>query len=714
MAETFTIYVTRIKEFLKQNEKTSVPYKTLYSKVKGKKGSAADFKKAITSLKDSGEIFETKKGFKLCNMDGKFKAVVSRINKTFGFVKDADGKEIFVPGKFLMGALPNDDVLCEFIESRGELPEAKVIRILSENTSEVTGTIEKDGKTLCLRPDSITKELLIISEFDVPAKEGDKVLAQIIRHGERHSDHRARVIAVFGDSTCAVASAMAILHMNAAPTDFPSYVIDEARNAEHKGIPESEFKARLDLRDEIIFTIDGADTKDIDDAISVKKLSNGWELGVHIADVSFYVKPDTELDRDAFNRGTSIYYANKVIPMLPKELSNGICSLNPDVDRLAFSCIMQLDEDGKLNKYKFSKSIIKSRVKGVYTEINEILAAKENKTEVPSELAEKYDGLLDTIANMNVLASILTANKLRRGAPQIATSECKLIINENDVCVDVQKRDRGQSELIIEEFMLMANTSAAKCAKENNIPFVYRVHEDPSPEKVKELIETVSMMNINVPHFTNIKPKHMAEILEQTKNSPLSPVISSMVLRSMAKAKYLEEPLGHFGLVLEDYAHFTSPIRRYPDLAIHRILTDLCYNKRPANVLQKRYGTFAHDASEQSSQRELAAMRIERECEDCYIAEYMHSHLGEEFIGVVISMQEYGFYVELDNTVEGLVRLDSLANGPYDFDGKFTISKSGKAVYKVGDKVNVRCVGANISAGQVDFIICDNNKDDLV
>ena len=257
--------------------------------------------------------------------------------------------------------------------------------------------------------------------------------------------------------------------------------------------------------------------------------------------------------------------------------------------------------------------------------------------------------------------------------------------------------------------MLMANTSAAKLAKERLIPFVYRVHEDPAPEKVEELMDVAAQMNIKVPQFTTIKAKHLAEILEKAKGQPLAPVVNNLVLRSMAKAKYSDEPLGHFGLVLADYAHFTSPIRRYPDLAIHRILTDLCYNKQPEDFMKKRYKAFAHDSAEQSSNCELVAMRVERDCDDCYIAEYMKAHLGEDFEGIIVSMQDFGFFVELPNTVQGLVRMESLKDGPYDYDGKFTVTKAGKPVYKVGDRVQVVCAGANVSSGQVDFTIYDGD-----
>lgn len=344
-----------------------------------------------------------------------------------------------------------------------------------------------------------------MSEKYPDIKEGDKVLATITKRGERHADHRCKISAVFGSSDKAYSSALAVLYMNDVETEFPIAVQDEARHISGMKITDKDIYGRLDLRDKIIFTIDGADTKDIDDAVSVEKTENGWKLGVHIADVSHYVKPNSELDKDAFLRGTSIYYANKVIPMLPKELSNGICSLNPNEDRLAFSCLMELDEDGKLTKYKFSKTVIRSRVKGVYSEINKILDCRDDVSKIPADIAEKYAGLTDTIFLMQQLAEILTANKLKRGAPQIDTPECKLTIDENEVCTDVQKRERGRAELIIEEFMLSANEAAAKTARENNIPFVYRVHENPAPEKITELLEVIDRLNIPPPQLLQRK-----------------------------------------------------------------------------------------------------------------------------------------------------------------------------------------------------------------
>lgn len=711
MAETFEIYKKRIKEYLKQSGTKSVPFKSLYNKCKGRNAKLPDFKRALSELIGEAVVLETKAGYKLAEGSGLFRAEVTRINKNFGFIRKDDGSEVFVPGKFFCGAMPGDIVLAKTIPQRNpdrEMSDGEIVEVVKENFKEFTGNAHCESGTWYIYTDNKLKDPIMATECAVSVHEGDKVLAELIKRGEHHADHRAKITAVFGSSEQAAVCAEAMLYINGVEVDFPNAVLDEARYAEHLGIPEEEKQRRLDLRDEIIFTIDGADTKDIDDAVSVKKLADGWELGVHIADVSYYVKPNSELDKDAFSRGTSIYYANKVVPMLPKELSNGICSLNPNEDRLAFSCIMQLDGGGKLMKYKFSKSVIRSRVKGVYAEINRIFAAKDAGEEIPAELAEKYDGLTESLFLMEELAEILTKNKLDRGAPQLETSECKLILDENEVCIDVKPRSQGKSELIIEEFMLMANTAAAKTARERNIPFVYRVHEDPAPEKVSDLIETASLLNLKVPHFTEIKAKHLSDILGQAKDSPLSPIINNLVLRSMAKAKYSEKPLGHFGLVLKDYAHFTSPIRRYPDLAIHRILTDLCYNKQSEEFMNKRYAGFAHDAAEQSSECELTAMRIERDCTDCYVAEYMHGHLGEEFEGIITSVTEFGFYAELPNTVEGLVMTESIPDGPYEFDGRFSLTQNGKKVYSVGDRVKVVCAGADVPSGKVDFTVCTN------
>jgi ribonuclease R len=651
-------------------------------------------------MKLKGEIYEQKDGFLLPKYCGFVTAKITRLNKTFGFAKDIKtDEEIFIPGKFLKGAMPDDTVTLKTYESNGNSLEGEVVNIVNQDFSRFTGNIAREFDTLCVIPDIMAQYALPIENLsDFEVKEGDKVLCEIAYRGTRHSEHTCRIISNFGSSEKASVCAMSVLEINGISLTFPDSVIEEAKRISDMATIQKEAPNRLDLRDEIIFTIDGADTKDIDDAISIKKSSEGYELGVHIADVSYYVKPKSELDNEALNRGTSVYYANKVIPMLPPELSNGICSLNPQEDRLAFSALMKIDFEGALVDYKFVKTIIRSRVKGVYSEINTILAG----TQTP-DIDEKYKEVKDSLKLMNELAKILKRNRKMRGAPELESSESKLIINEDDFCVDVKPRTRGESEEIIEDFMLMANEAAAKLARENELPFVYRIHEDPGVEKINTLEETLKQLGVTFPPHKSVKPKHLAMVVDSVKGTELEMVVNNLVLRSMAKAKYSPEPIGHFGLVLDDYAHFTSPIRRYPDLSIHRIMSDFLSGTTQPELM-KKYQKFVHHSSQASSEAELTAMKVERDCEDCYKAEYMKNHLGEEFDGRIVSVLDSGFFVELDNTCEGMVPVEELPAGEYVFDGsmKLTNTNNDKS-YRIGDKIKIKVLRADVSSGKVDF-----------
>ena len=460
------------------------------------------------------------------------------------------------------------------------------------------------------------------------------------------------------------------------------------------------FNNREDLRHLPIFTIDSSESKDLDDAISVEKTEKGWLLGVHIADVSHYVRGNSALDKEAMRRGTSVYYADKVVPMLPKELSNGICSLNPDEDRLTLSAFMELGEDGEMISYRFCKTVIRSRVKGVYSEINKILDGSAD-----DGIKAKYVCVEKEIPLINQLADILIERKKQRHAPELETIESKLVINENGVCCDVVPRERGKSERIIEEFMLCANEAAAKLAREKKVPFVYRIHEAPPEEKTASLCEMLTKLNVEYPHFKEFKPAHAAAILENSRGTDKYEAVNMMVLRSMAKAKYSEEPLGHFGLVLEDYAHFTSPIRRYSDLAIHRIITDILagYDEK---WLSKRYSGFAVNAAEAATSAEIRAVSAERDCEDCYKAEYMKQHIGESFTAKISSVAEFGFYAQLPNSVEGLVHIRTLPEGEYDYSEPVALTEKFSGVsYELGDTVQVLCAAVNVSEGTVDFVL---------
>lgn len=683
-----------------KGSKEPVLYKVLLKKCRGKNFDFKSFTTCLESMKKSGRINEGKNGFTMADRSKLLRCEVVKLNKTYGFVRECEtNEEIFISGKYLLGAMPGDIVLVRPFKGRGESLEGEVIEIDEENFSRFTGNIVLENGFYKIKPDTLSRYAIEFSNpLGIRYKENDKVMAWVSQRGTKHSEHRCELISNFGSSLKASSCALSVLDLNGVTPVFPDEVISEAKAVSDEKKIKNEIKNRIDLRDMPIFTIDGPDTKDIDDAISVVKTKNGFELGVHIADVSHYVKPKSNLDNEAFKRGTSVYYANRVVPMLPKELSNGICSLNPQTDRLAFSCIMNIDKNGTIKSYKFQKSVIRSRVKGVYSEINKIISGEADR-----EIEEKYSEVIDTIPVMLELFKILDRNKKARGCPNIETSESKLIISDDDVCIGVEGRSRGVSEEIIEDFMLAANECAAKFGTENNLPFVYRVHENPPEEKTERLFDGLTKLGIPFNSNGEVTAKFLNDILTEAKGTQKAVVVNSLVLRSMAKAKYSVEPIGHFGLVLDDYAHFTSPIRRYPDLTIHRIMSDYLENPNQSEIM-KKYNKFSYASADQSTKQELVAMSIERDCEDCYKAEYLSSHIGEVFDGVIISVMDFGFFVELPNTCEGLVRVESLGNGEYDYDGSMTLRNhlTGQS-FTTGDIVSVKVVNTNVSSGKVDF-----------
>ncbi|MBQ8960341.1 MAG: ribonuclease R [Ruminococcus sp.] len=698
-------YKNKIVTFLKAYNKRLMPLSELETKCRTKRSGRENFTAAFDELRTEG-VITVRKGMKvaLCSRLDFKTATVSRLSRTFGFAVTDEGVEYFIPGKCMMGAMPGDRVLVADIPSRTGEPEGEVQDIIRQASAALTGRIEfVDGKPY-LVPDIASKNHMIITGSDgIELKNGDKVLAEIVFRGRRHAEHKVKITSVFGSSELAASCAKAILASHGAPGEFPAEALKEARKLAEGGVQDLALNNREDLRGLPIFTIDGAESKDLDDAVSVRKTEKGYRLGVHIADVSHYVKGNSALDKEAMLRGTSIYYADQVIPMLPKELSNGICSLNPGEDRLTLSAIMELSGEGELLSYRFCKSVIRSRVKGVYSEVNRLL---EGDTD--PELTEKYSAVLEEIPLINELADILIEKKKRRHAPELETTESKLIIGEDGACCDVLPRERGKAERIIEEFMLTANEAAAKLARERKVPFVYRVHETPPEEKTAALCEMLRKAGIQYPHFEEFRPSHAAQILDSARDTDKFEAVNMMVLRSMAKAKYSEEPLGHFGLVLEDYAHFTSPIRRYPDLAIHRIITDVLAGYS-GDWLKKRYSGFVVNAAERSSAAEVRAVTIERETEDCYKAEYMKQHIGESFTAKISGVTEFGFYAELPNTVEGLVHIRTLPEGEYDYSEPVSLTEKFSGVsYTLGQTVQVVCAAVNVSDGTIDFVLDDD------
>ncbi len=660
---------------------------------------------ALSEMKNHGDIAYKKGSCWIKHPEFYFRAEVSRVSPKSGFIRSLDEapEEFFVRGRDMMGAIPGDVVLARRTADAedGRSAEAIVMSVLEMNDSLLTGVITAVGNKLMVMPDRLCDEPLVISKVSKAAvmHVGDKVVFSIKKRGERHMDHTVNIVEVFGSCDNAKSGADAYMLSNGLHTVFPDDVLLEAAKIDPDEIDENEVLRRLDLRGEPIFTIDGADTKDIDDAVSIAKTDRCYKLGVHIADVSHYVTKGSTLDEEAFYRGTSIYYADRVVPMLPKELSNGICSLNPQVDRLAFSCLMEVSFEGKLTSYRFEKTVIRSRVKGVYSEVNKIIDGTAD-----DEIKAKYAGVIDRIPIMRELAAILAQNRVNRGAPEIDTSETKIITDENGVCVDVQPRRTGIAEGIIEEFMLMANNSAASLAMKEKIPFVYRVHEAPTAEKLTQLGETLTALGINPEGIgERSSAADLARILRDNRENEKAAVINRIVLRTMMKAKYSEEPLGHYGLVMPEYSHFTSPIRRYADLSIHRILTDYVYSLSHEKLCRK-YASFAASAALQASNTELSAVRCERECENFYMAEYMKNHVGEEFDGMISGVSAGGVYVMLPNTVEGMVSVSAMPMGEYEVQhGVILTGACDGSIYTVGDKVRVKCVSVNVNGGFIDF-----------
>lgn len=694
-----------------QNQPCTV--KELKQKFGGERGADRKVMEALDELvreavvcQRQGVFFTVRSG----RADKALLCKVVKLGKNFAFVMLEDGtSDIFIPGRFTKGAMPGDDVLVEkFEHPRVEgSDEGAILAILTEK-NDLVGTVRRvEGRLRFVPDDCPAITMPLARDCEGGAKDGDKVAVEILNRGSRQEDHRVGVAMRFGSSDEAKRCAKALLYAKDIRTRFPDKVRDEAKKFEGAEVSEKDCEGRMDLRALPIFTIDSAETKDIDDAISLTRTSDGgFELGVHIADVSNYVKPGTELDNEAFSRATSVYYADQVVPMLPKALSNGICSLNENELRLAFSCLMRLDKEGNLTDYRFVKSIIRSRVKGVYSEINALLAGTAD-----AEIKAKYADVIDQLPAMKELYGHRARLRKERGCMDIESGEVKLILDENGRCIDVKKRTSGESESMIEEFMLLANQCAAHFARVKQIPFVYRVHEEPNAEKLERLHTLLQACGIN-DHFAKDvpTPKELSAILEGVRGTPYEQIINTGMLRCMSKALYEEKPKGHYGLVLKDYAHFTSPIRRYPDLAIHRIMTDLLKGTEKETMIL-RYTDFAERASKQSSEREVIAMQIERKAEDCYKAEYARRHLGECYEGTISGVTQRGLFIELDNGVEGFVPASSLTpSGTSLTEGvRLTDPASGKT-WSLGDRMMITIVRADVNLGKIDFEVAPAAK----
>ena len=696
-----------IKEkILKDLQAGPVKYKKLQSRYKASK----KFFIAMEELYSEGRITE-RNGYiylvqpkeKKKNTDPSLMAgTVVKLTENFGFVRVPElEKDVFVSGKYMMGAVPGDEVLVKRVRSASRDLEGEIKEITKEKTNLV-GVVTNVGRYISVQLKDC-QYVVMKAENKAPVVLDDIVLIDVTNRGTSHSRLGCVITSVIGTVSSSQKAVQVLLAEKNVQTAFPQAVVNEARKVIANTDLQAEFEKRTDLRDVPVFTIDSASTKDIDDAISIEKTEKGYKLGVHIADVSFYVKGSSEVDKNAFDRGTSIYFGDSVIPMLPKEYSNDVCSLNENSDRLAFSCLMWLDGQGNITNYKFEKTVIRSRVKGVYSEINAILAGDISKT-----MEEKYSQVWQQIFTSSELFDLLRKKRIARGSMDIESDEAYIIFDEKGKAVDIRKRERGQSEMIIEEFMLLANNCAANLGRKHNLPFVYRTHQRPGAEKLYTLKENLGRIGLSLSQDKDkTLQQAMSELLDKTRGTNLQNVVHKQILRSQSKARYSPEPLGHFGIVLDDYAHFTSPIRRYADLAIHRILSEYVAG---ANMekMKKRFGKFAPNRAQQASNTEVTAMTVERDATDIYKAEIMADHMGEVYSGTVSGVMSYGVYVVLDNTVEGLVHISLLDMfNPVLNEGYSLSCAITGETYKIGDRVSVKVIGTDILNGNVDFAMAD-------
>ena len=659
------------------------------------------FYDALRSLKDRRMILlDREHNAKLIPVGEDVEATLVSLSKNFGFARpDSGGDDIFIHGSALQGALVGDKIIVGDIRKDDRGPSGRVRRIVEHKPAQTTGTVSITDEGIELIPDNAIRYNLRMRERDLNgAKNGDKVMASL------EQDYRgdwayASVKKVFGSGRTARVCADAIVEQYGIPHVFPQEVLDEAERVGNEPISDEEYAKRLDLRGEPIFTIDSKDAKDLDDAISVKRTDFGYTLGVHIADVSHYVKEGSAIDEEAINRGTSVYFADRVIPMLPEVLSNGACSLNAGTDKLAFSALIELDKEGHITKYDFKKTIINSKVRGVYSEVNEILDGTASE-----EILNKYAPVMESLMSAKELADILKANSAARGTMELDSGESKFILDENGICIDIMPRVSGEAEQLIEQMMVTANIAAAKFSLDHQLPFLYRVHGTPDPKRVEELVTLLQLVGVPCKEIVKPNPEtqDFAAILDRVRGLPCETLVSQRLLRTMEKARYSTEETGHFGLALSDYSHYTSPIRRYPDTSIHRVLSAFVEGM-PAEEVRRRYAQFCETSATESSRNEIRALIAERDAEDCYMAEYMSQHIGEHFEGTVSGVTMRGVFVRLENSVEGFVSLDAFEGEDFVYDGLIT-QRSPKRELTIGTPLPIIVASAYVATGKVDFV----------
>ena len=670
-----------------------------------------DFKelvKVLNKMEEELKVYRTKKDNYMLFTNSHLKIGRMIANKKgFGFV-DIDGDEdVYIAPSNMNHAIHGDRVIVEITSKKGLDLEGRIVKIFDRKLKQMVGEFYyQNGKGhIDLDDEKVKLDIEIDPDKTLGAIAGHKVLVKVTNK-LKDNHYKGEVVKILGHKNDPGVDILSIVAKYEINDVFPDEVMEQV-----EGIPnfvkEEEMVGRRDLRKLKIFTIDGDDTKDIDDAISIKKLENGnYELGVHIADVSYYVKEDTPLDKEAYDRGTSVYLADRVIPMLPHKLSNGICSLNPNEDRLAISCVMEIDSKGIVQNYDIFESVIRSRKQMTYKNVNKIL--EENI------IPEGYEEFVQDLRSMSELATILRKMKEKRGYIDFDLDEAKIIVNDKGEAIDVVLRERGTGERLIEDFMIAANETVATHIFYMELPFVYRIHGEPNEEKITQFLRFVSILGYKINgKVTDMHPKTMQRILDELKDKKEFHILSSLLLRSMQKAVYDKNNIGHFGLASKCYTHFTSPIRRYPDTTVHRLLRTYLFEHHIDQDTIEYWDRKLPFLTEHASQKERDSTECEREVDDMKKAEYMMKHIGEEYTGIISSVLSFGMFVELPNLVEGLIRLDDLTDDYYTFDETtFTIrGNKNKRGYRLGDVVKVKVKAASKEAKTVDFILVNTNED---
>ncbi|WP_251550145.1 ribonuclease R [Neobacillus muris] len=672
---------------------------------------SADFKefvKALVQMEEKGLVVRTRANrYGLPEKMNLIRGKLSGHAKGFAFVvPDEPGMDdIFIPPTEINNAMHGDTVLVRVsAETSGQRREGSVIRIVERGIKQIVGTYVESKNFGFVIPDDkkFASDIFIPKAASKGAVEGHKVVVELTSYPEGRKSAEGEVVTILGHKNDPGVDILSVIHKHGLPMAFPDDVLQQA-NETPDTIDESELANRRDLRNEVIVTIDGADAKDLDDAVTVTKLDNGnYKLGVHIADVSYYVKEGTPIDREAADRATSVYLVDRVIPMIPHRLSNGICSLNPKVDRLVLSCEMEIDTEGQAVSHEIFQSVIKTTERMTYHDVNLILVDKDEETRA------RYASLVPMFELMEQLAAILRNKRMTRGAIDFDFKESKVLVDEEGKPTDVILRDRSVAERLIEEFMLAANETVAEHFHWMDVPFIYRIHEDPKEDKLRKFFEFITNFGYIVKGTANnVHPRALQEIIEEVQGKPEEMVVSTVMLRSMQQAKYDPESLGHFGLSTQFYTHFTSPIRRYPDTIVHRLIRTYLIEGKLDEATREKWNAQLPDIAAHSSKMERRAVEAERETDELKKAEFMLDKIGEEFDGIISSVTNFGMFVELQNTIEGLVHVSYMTDDYYRFDERHYAmigERTGK-VFRIGDEITVRVVNVNKDERSIDFEI---------